>query len=382
MVSMAEEIKKAKTGLIMITYAILLLAGLFNLGSLISFIGKVIFLVSPFLYGIAIAYVLNLLMRLFERLFSFMDRSRTVFVRRLKRPLSILCVFLTLVVVVVAWMVLAIPELSSSVSNIAADMPEYIADVERFLNQTIEDLGLKGGFWQNISLNWNEIVARAGQAISAAFPRIFGFTKNFAGFIINMSTGILISIYLLAAKEKLLMILRKLMYAWLPKRLCSRLLDICAVANRTFRGYFSGMIINALIVGAMAFAGMVLLGIPNAFLLSMVLAVTGIIPIIGPLIGSILSFIIVLLVVPGKALLYAILLLVIQEVDNILIYPRVVGRSIGLGGIWILFSLLLGGSLFGIAGTIAGIPAFAVIWTIVRKLTNNRLRKKEMVIEP
>lgn len=379
---MAEEIKKAKTGLIMITYAILLLAGLFNLGSLISFIGKVISLVSPFLYGIAIAYVLNLLMRLFERLFSFMDRSRTVFVRRLKRPLSILCVFLTLVVVVVAWMVLAIPELSSSVSDIAADMPEYIADVERFLNQTIEDLGLKGGFWQNISLNWSEIVARAGQAISAAFPRIFGFTKNFAGFIINMSTGILISIYLLAAKEKLLMILRKLMYAWLPKRLCSRLLDICAVANRTFRGYFSGMIINALIVGAMAFAGMVLLGIPNAFLLSMVLAVTGIIPIIGPLIGSILSFIIVLLVVPGKALLYAILLLVIQEVDNILIYPRVVGRSIGLGGIWILFSLLLGGSLFGIAGTIAGIPAFAVIWTIVRKLTNNRLRKKEMVIEP
>jgi predicted PurR-regulated permease PerM len=379
---MAEEIKKAKTGLIMITYAILLLAGLLNLNGLLSFLGKVISLISPFLYGIAIAYVLNLLMRLFERLFSFMEKSRNLLIRRLKRPLSILCVFLTLVVIVVAWMVLAIPQLSSSVSNIATNMPEYVADVERFLNKTIEDLGLKGGFWQKVSLNWNEMVSKAGQAISSTFPRIFAFTKNFAGFIINMATGILISIYMLAAKEKLLFILRKLMYAWLPKRFCNRLMDICAVANRTFRGYFSGMIMNALIVGVMAFTGMIILGIPNAFLLSMILAVTGLIPIIGPLLGSILSFIIVLLVVPEKALLYAILLLVIQQMDSILIYPRVVGRSIGLGGIWILFSLILGGSLFGIVGTIAGIPAFAVVWTVMRKLTNNRLRKKEIVIEP
>lgn len=379
---MVDEIKKAKTGLILITYAVLLFMVLLNLNGILAFIGRVIGLISPFLYGIAIAYVLNLLMRLFERLFSFMDRSRKPLVRRLRRPLSLLCVFLALVVIVVAWMVLAIPELSSSVSDIATGMPEYIADVERFLNQTIEDLGLKGGFWRNISLNWNEMVTKAGQAISSAFPRIFAFTKNFAGFIINMTTGILISVYLLLTKEKLLIILRKLVYAWLPKRFCNRLVDICVVANRTFRSYFSGMIINALIVGALSFVGMIILGIPNAFLLSMILAVTGIIPIVGPLLGSILSFIIVLLVVPGKALIFALMLLVVQELDNIVIYPRVVGRSIGLGGIWILFSLILGGSLFGFAGTIAGVPAFAVIWTIVRKLTYNRLRKKDIVIEP
>jgi len=379
---MGEEIKKAKTGLIMITYAILLLAGLFNLGSLLSFAARLISIVSPFLYGIAIAYVLNLVMRLYERLFSFMDRSRSQFIRRLKRPLSILCVFLTLAVVALAWLVLAIPELSASVSDIAADMPRYTEDVERFLERTIEDLGLKSGFWQDISLDWNEIVTNAGKAISTAFPRIFGFTKNIAGFIMKMAAGILVSIYLLAAKEKILLILRKLAYAWLPRKVCNRLVDICAVANRTFRGYFSGLIINSLIVGGMAFAGMVAFGIPNAFLLSMVLAATGIIPIIGPLLGSVLSFIIVLLVVPKKALLYAILLLIIQELDSILVYPRVVGRSIGLGGVWILFSLMIGGSLFGIAGTIAGIPALAVIWTVVRKLTHNRLRKKEIVIEP
>jgi len=379
---MVDEIKKAKTGLIQITYAIVLFMVLWHLEGILAFAGKVIGLISPFLYGIAIAYVLNLLMRLFERLFSFMDRSKTFLVRRLKRPLSILCVFLTLVIIVVAWMVLAIPQLSSSVSNIAANMPEYMADVERFLNKTIDDLGLKGGFWKNISLNWNEMVTRAGQFISSSFPRVFAFTKNFTGFILNMATGILISIYMLANKEKLLLILRKLLYAWLPKRFCNRLVDICVVANRTFKGYFSGMIINALIVGAISFAGTVVLGIPNAFLLSMILGVMGLFPIIGPLLGSILSFIIVLLVVPEKALLFVILLVVIQELDNILIYPRVVGRSIGLGGIWILFALLLGGSLFGIVGTIAGIPAFAVIWTIVRKLTHNRLRKKDIVIEP
>ena len=112
---MADEIKKAKTGLVMITYAILLLAGLLNLNGLLSFLGKVISLISPFLYGIAIAYVLNLLMRLFERLFSFMEKSRNLLIRRLKRPCPFFA-FLTLVVIVVAWMVLAIPQLSSSVS--------------------------------------------------------------------------------------------------------------------------------------------------------------------------------------------------------------------------------------------------------------------------
>lgn len=378
---MGEDIRKTKTGLIMITYAVLLLAVLMNLKLVLSVAGKVISVISPFLYGIVIAYVLNLVMRLYEKLFSFMDRSGKRIVRRLKRPLSILCVFLTLVIIILAWMVLAIPELSSSVSSIAANMPQYVEDVERFLNQTIEDLGLKGGFWKSISLDWNEIVTKAGQTISEVFPRVFAFTQNFAGFIFNTATGILASVYMLASKEKLLSIIRKLFYAWLPKRFCDRLFDVCAVANRTFRGYFSGMIINALIVGAMAFAGIIILGIPNAFLLGMIITVTGIIPIIGPLLGSVLSFVIVLLVVPRKALLYAVLLVVVQEIVRLLIYPRVVGRTIGLGGIWILFALIVGGGIFGIVGTIAGIPAFAVIWAVVRKFTYKRLKEKEITID-
>ena len=180
---MAEDIK-ARTGLIMTPTRI-------TACRCLTWEADILYRQSDFYQSfslrIAIAYVLNLLMRLYERLFSFMDKSRSLPVRRLKRPLSILCVFLTLAVVIVAWMVLAIPQLSSSVSDIAADMPKYVADVERFLNQTIEDLGLKGGFWQNISLNWNEIVTKAGQAISTAFPRIFGFTRNIAGFIARIA---------------------------------------------------------------------------------------------------------------------------------------------------------------------------------------------------
>lgn len=374
---MTDETKRIKTGLILITYAVLLYVVLSNLNGLLSFAMGVLRIISPFLYGIAIAYILNILLRLFEKLYSFLDHSRTRFFRKMKRPLSILSVFFTLIIIIYAMMVFAIPHLSLSVTSLAANIPEHIKEFEDFLNRTITGLGLMGGFWKNVSLNWNDIIQKAGQFISSSFPLIFAFTANMTGFIINIATGVLISIYLLVAKEHLLLILRKLICAWLPKKLSNRLIDTGIMANRIFMGYFSGMIVNALLLGALCFLGSIIFGIPYAFLLSMIIALTGLIPIIGSLVGSVLAIIIVLLTMPQKALLFAIFLVLLQEIDSFVIYPKVVGRSIGLSGLWIIISLIIGGSLFGITGIIAGIPAFAVIYALVRKATQNRMLKRE-----
>lgn len=378
---MTDDTKRIKAGLILITYAVLLFVVLAHLSVVLSIMAGALRILSPFLYGIAIAYILNIFMRLFEKLYSFMDRSKIRFFRKMKRPLSIFSVFLLLIIIIYAMMVFAIPHLSLSVTSLAANIPDHIGEFENFLNTTISRFGLMGGFWKSVSLNWSEIVRNIGQFISESFPLIFAFTRNLAGFVVSIATGVLISIYLLASKEHLLLILRRLICAWLPKKLSNRLIDAGVMANRIFHGYFSGMIVNALLLGALCFAGIIILGIPYAFLLSMIIALTGLIPIIGPLVGSVLSIIIVLLIMPQRALLFAIFLLLLQEIDSFAIYPKVVGRSIGLGGLWILVSLIIGGSLFGITGIIAGIPAFAAIYAFIRKSTQNRLLKKDISIK-
>jgi predicted PurR-regulated permease PerM len=373
----AEEKKRFKTGLILITYAVILYVLLSNPGVVVWFLGNMLRIIKPFIYGIATAYILNILMRLFEKLYGFLDKSKKPLLRKAKRPLSILSVFTSLLVIVYVFMVFAIPQLSLSAASLASEIPAHIGWVEDFLNRTIEGLGLTGGFWKGISLNWNEIVRKAGEFITDTVPMVFAFTRDIAAFFVNIATGILISIYLLAAKEKLIAVLRKLVCAWLPKRISNRLIDSGVMANRIFMGYFSGMIVNALLMGIICFLGAVILGFPYAFLLSVIIGVMALIPIIGAVVGSVLGLVVVLLVMPGKALLFLIFVILLQEIDSLFIYPRIVGRSIGLGGLWILVALILGGSLFGIIGVIAGIPALAAVYAIVRKATERRLEKKD-----
>lgn len=373
----AEEKKRFKTGLILITYAVILYVLLSNPGVVVWFLGNMLRIIKPFIYGIATAYILNILMRLFEKLYGFLDKSKKPLLRKAKRPLSILSVFTSLLVIVYVFMVFAIPQLSLSAASLASEIPAHKGWVEDFLNRTIEGLGLTGGFWKGISLNWNEIVRKAGEFITDTVPMVFAFTRDIAAFFVNIATGILISIYLLAAKEKLIAVLRKLVCAWLPKRISNRLIDSGVMANRIFMGYFSGMIVNALLMGIICFLGAVILGFPYAFLLSVIIGVMALIPIIGAVVGSVLGLVVVLLVMPGKALLFLIFVILLQEIDSLFIYPRIVGRSIGLGGLWILVALILGGSLFGIIGVIAGIPALAAVYAIVRKATERRLEKKD-----
>jgi len=378
---MNEERFRMKTGLLLITYAILLLAILFNLPGVLQFLGSVLAILSPFIYSIIIAYVLNILLRLFEKLYGFMDKSKSRTIHKLKRPLSILSVFLVLALLIYLLMGFAIPQLSASVGTLAANIPDYVNSFEEFLNKTVQDFGLSGGFFQSISLNWDDIIKKAGEFIKTTFPPIFAFTSNIADFNMNTATGVGIAIYLLFSKEKLLLTLRKLIYAFLPKRAAGKIIDAGVMANRIFSSYISGLIVNAAITGILAFIAMALFRIPYAFLLSMIIGVMALIPILGPILGFILGLIVLLFVNPSKALIYAIVIFLVQQIDSNLIYPRVVGCSIGLNGPLVLFALILGGSLFGFVGMIAGIPAFAVIYVLMGRITQRRLEKKEIRVD-
>lgn len=355
--------------------------GIKNIGAVLAFLSNVIKILMPFILGVLFAYVLNILMSFFERkMLCKLDNSKKHFLRKTKRPLAILLTFLTVILFFTGIMNFVVPQLSQNIATLARKIPDYIKSVEYYINDKIDALNLRGDFWNTVNQNWNEIINKTSQFISTAVTGIFILTVGLTNTIIDFFLSLIITIYILSAKEKLIRIIKKLIYAFLPERTSARILDIGSQANKTFQGFIAGQLTEALILGVLVFIGMLIFRFPYALLCSTIIAVTAIIPIFGAWIGIVLSAFIVFMAEPSKTLWFILFIIILQQIEGNLIYPRVVGSSIGLDGLWVLFGLVVGGSLFGIVGMLLGIPAFAVLYAIIRRVTNRRLKEKNIVV--
>ncbi len=378
---MNEWGNKLKGYIILITYAILLYLAVSNISDVIAFLGKILAVLSPFILGIVFAYILNILMSLFERmLYSKLDQSKKSFVRKLKRPLSILTTFVVVFAFITAIILFVVPQLSQSISTLTSNMNGYLESLQKFINDMTVKYNLTGEFWSNITINWNEIVAKASEILRVALPQILVFTLGLTNGIINFIMGLIISIYLLATKEKMIRILKKLTYAFTSKNTSARLIDTSVQTNKAFQNFISGQLTEALIIGVLVFIGMLIFRFPYALLCSVIIAVTSVIPIFGAWIGAIPSAFIILMAQPPKAIWFILFIVILQQLEGNLIYPRVVGNSIGLDGLWVLFAIIVGGSLFGLTGVLLGIPAFAVLYAIIRRITYRKLREKNIEV--
>lgn len=372
---------KLKGYLFLITYAILLYLAVSNIKAVLAFLGTILVVLSPFILGILFAYVLNILMNLFEKkLFRKMKTSKKPFVRKLLRPLSIFATFTLVAAFFTVIALFLIPQLEESISTLTSNMNSYMESINKFINGITDRFGLSGEIWNDITLNWNEIITKSSQFISAALPQIYNFTKSLTNGIINLVMGLIISIYLLSKKEKMITILKKLMYAFTPEKTANKLYDTGVQANKTFQNFISGQATEALILGGLVFIGMLIFRFPYALLCSVIIAITALIPIFGAWIGAIPSAFIILMAQPQKAIWFILFIVILQQLEGNFIYPKVVGDSIGLDGLWVLFALIVGGSLFGLAGMLIGIPAFAVLYTIIKRITNRKLREKKITI--
>lgn len=188
-----------------------------------------------------------------------------------------------------------------------------------------------------------------------------------------------LNIYMLSSKERLMSQLKKVMKAFLSKEVMETILDIAVRTNNIFKGFIRGSILDSLLVGVLCFLGMTILNIPNALLISVIQAVTNIIPVFGPFIGAVPSAFIILMDDPIKALIFIVFIIILQQIDGNIIQPRIVGDSIGLPGIWVLLSIVVGSGLFGFVGLIVGVPAVAVFYSILKENINNRLSKMKKV---
>lgn len=369
-----------KSYFIIATYVVVLAYVLLNLSTVLSGFKYILGIVKPFLMAISIAFIFNIPMMLFEnKVLGFMNKSPRG--KKLRRPLAIILTILLLIVVVISLITFVIPQLVASVDTFVSAVPSYLNKLEEMMHQYTGSLEIFNDIWKQVLIMWKDILQVFGQVTGAILSQVLDITIGVTSSIINFFVAIVLAIYMLASKEKLILQLKKIIYVLMKKNSGDKLIDVGKIANLKFSKFISGQCTEALIIGVLCFIGMIIFSMPYALLVSMIISVTALIPILGAFIGTIPAVFIIFMVDPISALWFLVLIIVIQQIEGNLIYPKVVGNSIGLSALWVMFAMMVGGSLFGILGMLIGIPLFGVIYSVVGTFINKKLRDDGIKLE-
>ena len=347
-----------------------------NLWALGGAVGWLLGILAPFLLGGAIAFILNVPMRAIER--NLMPRAKSA--ARFRRPLALVLALVGVlgVLALASWVIG--PGIAEAVMSIVNRIPQAAKRLQEQLLELEEYLPQLEAIIAELEIDWGEISRKAiavAQAwgsglLSSGSGLIGGVVSGVSTFVI----GLIFSFYILLQKEKLSRQARQVFYAILPERRADRLLDVLRLAERTFSSFLSGQCLEACILGTLFVVAMTLFQIPYALLVGVLIALTALIPIVGAFIGCAVGALLIAIDDPWKALWFIVLFLVLQQVEGNLIYPHVVGSSVGLPSIWVLFAVTLGGSLMGILGMLVFIPVCSVLYALFRGYVKDRLAQK------
>lgn len=379
----SEDKRKVKVGIAIAAFTILFYLTLQNLDKLSGTFSFLMNAITPFIIGIAIAFVLNLLMVIFEeKLLSRIDDKRFPKLKKFKRPVAVIVTVIITLGIVSALVSFIIPQLSENVKKLSDNITTYIPALQSFAETSLAKLGLDTDLTQTITDFLTNFSNTILNFIGSAVPKIFEITKAITAGLFNIILGFVISIYLLFSKEILLRQAKRIIYAFMPKTGADYTKHVYRLVKTSFSGFVTGQLTEAVIVGMLCFIGMSIFNMEYALLISVIIGITNMIPIIGPFIGAVPGVLIMLMVNPMTAVWFALFIFILQQLESSLIYPRVVGDSIGLPGIWVLFAITLGGALFGFGGILLGVPAFAVIYTLIKEHTTVMEQFKAGEFEP
>lgn len=375
---------KLKPYIILSTYILVLAALLMNFGEVLNSLSYIYSMLSPFIWAIAVAFVLNLLMKLYEnKVLIFLDKIPGNGFKKSKRPIAIVLALLTIIAAFTVVIMFVIPQLIDSVSKLGNSIPTYMLQLEEFIEKTLKHVNSAqlNKILGNVMNMWKEILGVSTQFLTSLLSNAISITVNITTTILDISLSLIFAIYMLANKEKLITQTKKVLYAFIPRKYADKTLEVAQLANKTYSSFISGQCLEALIMGSLCFIGMSILRLPYAFLIGTLVGTTCIIPIFGAFMGIIPSVLIIFMVSPIKAVYFLIFILILQQIEGNFIYPRVVGNSVGLSSIWIMVAILIGTSVYGIIGVFIGIPLFAVIYKVFAKITHKRLAKKDIKID-
>lgn len=354
-----------------ITFTLVLLGLLLNLEAVktqLMFLWGIIF---PFALGGAIAFILNIPMTAIER-----QAKRMKFKEKLVRPVSMALSILFVFAIVAVVLVVVIPQLGKTVDSISKGMASFLPKAQTWLEGMFADNQEIVSYIESLEFDWNGFLGQFKDFALSGAGNVISYTMSATMIVINGVVTFFIaftfSLYLLSQKENLGRQCRKVMGAFLSKRASDRICYVCSLSHSTFSKFITGQCLESLILGAMFVVAMTILRLPYALLVGVLIAFTALIPMVGAFIGCGVAAFLILMVDPMQALIFMILFQVLQQIEGNLIYPHVVGNSVGLPSIWVLFAVTVGGKLMGIAGMLIFIPLMSVLYTLFREWVNQR----------
>ena len=383
-----KKLLNLRNVLIAIAFTVFLLLVKDNMDVVWSIFGKILGILSPFFLGFLIAYILNFPYKFFYgKAFSKMGTKRKVWLR-FKKPLAIIFTYVLFFAVVAALIGIVVPQIAANLSTLYDHMPEYVQTGYKYISQLFDFLNTH----LHTNLNLDATVQEAYNQITNLvqnldFAKTADATKNVLGivsmFLLNTVSGLynfimalIISIYFLASKEQLCQQVKKLTVAVVPIKYLPRLYEIVDVTDTKCGRFLVGDILDAGLIGILIYITMSIFHLPYAPMIAVLVGVTNIIPFFGPFIGGIPSALILFLVDPMDMVWFVIILVVIQQLDGNVFKPKIIGNQLGISSFWVLFSVIVGGALFGIPGFILGTPIYAAIYTLVGKKVRNSINGK------
>lgn len=363
------ENRHRKNLIIIITYIVVAILFIINFKQVLGFTGKVLGLFNSFFAGIAIAFILNNPCMATE---NFINKNTNIKNKSLKRGISITVTYLVFIFIVILLILFVIPQLFHSVQGLIDNLGTYFNNLQLLINNITEFLDLDPIDLSDFMAFINSSIDKIMNSVSGIVSQIITITTNVISLVINIFISLIFSIYFLAGKEKLLGQGKKLVKTYLPNHIYKNLYYVYLIVIDIFNKYIIGQVTEALILGLLCFIGMIIFRFDYPLLISVIIGVLALVPVVGAYLGGLISFFLLLLISPIKAIWFLVFLVVLQQFEGNVIYPRVVGSSVGLPAIWVLLSIIVGGGLAGPLGILLGVPIASVFYTLIKNDVNNR----------
>lgn len=349
----------------------------FSFSAVIGFLGKAFSMLMPFITGAAIAFVINVPMRAIEkRLFPKKQK-----LQKLRRPLALVLTLLAIAFVITAVMILVIPQVRETALELGKQIPDYMAKAQVYIESIFKGYPDIQKWIAEFKIDWQSVFSSVSGWVTSGVSSTINIAASAVSGVVSAAIGFVFAMYILLQKERLGNQVRMIVYALLPEKAADKFFDICSRSEKTFSSFLSGQCLEAVILGCMFAVAMLIFRMEYVALISILIAFMALIPIVGAFIGCAVGAFLIFMHDPVQALWFVIMFLVIQQIEGNLIYPKVVGESVGLPAIWVLFVVTIGGKLMGVFGMLIMIPAASVIYALFREYVVGRLRKKSTRVQ-
>jgi predicted PurR-regulated permease PerM len=352
-----------------------------NLGIVLGAVKKVTDVFLPLTLGLAIAFIVNMPLKFFEnKLFGKLTRKDGKIWRKIKRPICLILSFAVFLSVIIVLLSFVIPEFIKTCEKFFVALPAAMTNITATVSGWLDALHLSslGPInidWSSISTWALDIIGKNQEVITSG---ALGFVTGLFTSLINIILAVVFSVYILASKEALGRLMKSFIYSIMRRERAKKLISLVVLSNKAFSGFISGQCIEVLLIGILCFIGMLIFKMPYAIMVSCIIAFTAFIPVFGPFIGTAIGAFLILIESPIKALWFVVFIIILQQLESNIIYPKIMGKHVGLPGIWVLISVTIGGGLFGILGIITSVPICSVLYTLFDRWIKRRLEERNI----